>query len=47
MAVRTIIFRGKRIDNGEWVEGFVELEYGVINWAEMPKYKGKDVGNDE
>lgn len=21
MAVRTIIFRGKRIDNGEWVEG--------------------------
>lgn len=23
MAVRTIIFRGKRIDNGEWVEGFV------------------------
>ena len=28
-----IIFRGKRIDNGEW--------------AEMPKYKGKDVGNDE
>ena len=33
MAVRTIIFRGKRIDNGEW--------------AEMPKYKGKDVGNDE
>lgn len=22
MAVRTIIFRGKRKDNGEWVEGF-------------------------
>ena len=21
MAVRTIIFRGKRIDDGEWVEG--------------------------
>ena len=37
MAVRTIIFRGKRIDNGECE---------VTNWAEMPKYKGKDVGND-
>ena len=31
MAVRTIIFRGKRIDNGEW--------------AEMPKYKGRDAEN--
>ena len=46
MAVRTIIFRGKRIDNGEWVYGFIELECEVTNWAEMPKYKGKDVGND-
>lgn len=24
MAVRTIIFRGKRIDNGEWVCGIVK-----------------------
>ena len=39
MAVRTIILRGKRIDNGEWVEG-------SYCHAEMPKYKGKDVGND-
>ena len=26
MAVRTIIFRGKRIDNGEWVCGFMTRE---------------------
>ena len=26
MAVRTIIFRGKRIDNGEWVYGFITGE---------------------
>lgn len=24
----------------------IELEREVTNWAEMPKYKGKDVGND-
>ena len=24
----------------------IELECEVTNWAEMPKYKGKDVGND-
>lgn len=24
----------------------VELECEATNWAEMPKYKGKDVGND-
>ena len=45
MAVRTIIFRGKRIDNGEWVCGFIELECEVTNWAEMPKYKGRDNEN--
>lgn len=22
------------------------IECKVTNWAEMPKYKGKDVGND-
>ena len=23
MGIRTIIFRGKRVDNGEWIEGFL------------------------
>lgn len=27
MAVRTIIFRGKRIDNGEWVYGDLQHDY--------------------
>ena len=27
-------------------EAFIEIECEVTNWAEMPKYKGKDVGND-
>ena len=35
MAVRTIIFRGKRIDNGEWVEGaympyYYSTRYGKV-----------------
>ena len=35
MAVRTIIFRGKRIDNGEWVEGaympyYYSARYGKV-----------------
>ena len=29
--MREILFRGKRIDNGEWVEGdFVHLPHGVV-----------------
>ena len=28
-------------------EQMIELECEVTNWAEMPKYKGKDVGNNE
>lgn len=29
--MRDILFRGKRIDNGEWVEGdFVHLPHGVV-----------------
>lgn len=39
MAVRTIIFRGKRIDNGEWVAGFYctnpewdRKTYGEHHW---------------
>ena len=31
MAVRTIIFRGKRIDNGEWVCGFVVKMFGTYH----------------
>ena len=30
MAVRTIIFHGKRIDNGEWVYGFIQQK-GEVN----------------
>ena len=31
MAVRTIIFRGKRIDNGEWVYGFIVKMFGTYH----------------
>ena len=31
MAVRTIIFRGKRIDNGEWVCGFIVKMFGTYH----------------
>ena len=43
MAVRTIIFRGKRIDNGEWVCGFME----VVRCRECVHWKpiGSKAGN--
>ena len=31
MAVRTIIFRGKRLDNGEWVYGFIVKMFGTYH----------------
>ena len=31
MAVRTIIFRGKRIGNGEWVCGFIVKMFGTYH----------------
>ena len=36
MAMREILFRGKRIDNGEWVEGF----YVCLNDKEHRIYSG-------
>ncbi len=45
MTQRTILFRGKRIDNGEWVDGFYwksmikDTEYIIIgNIADMQMY---------
>ena len=39
--MREILFRGKRLDNGEWVEGFYfiderDIEDGVI-WRDVPQ----------
>ena len=34
MAVRTIIFRGKRIDNGEWVEGCIARLVYTMRWQQ-------------
>ena len=38
MAVRTIIFRGKRIDNGEWVCGFMAMFTTIRNFGEVTSY---------
>lgn len=35
--MREILFRGKRLDNGEWVEGFLEKRPSAI---QMPGYGG-------
>ena len=35
MTMREILFRGKRIDNGEWVEGFYAKAKHIISEKEM------------
>ena len=39
--MREILFRGKRIDNGEWVEGFLlkECNYATCSWNLAIEYK--------
>lgn len=47
---RRSISRIERFQGGKMIKvkysALIELECEVTNWAEMPKYKGKDVGND-
>ena len=44
------ISRIERFQGGKMIKvkysALIELECEVTNWAEMPKYKGRDVGND-
>lgn len=39
--MREVLFRGKRIDNGEWVEGFLlkECNYATCSWNLGIEYK--------
>ena len=39
--MREILFRGKRIDNGEWVEGYLILKDGQAFIASYPYFTGK------
>lgn len=45
-AMREILFRGKRIDNGEWVEGFLlkECNYHTCSWNLAIEYKTRRGG---
>ena len=41
--MREILFRGKRVDNGEWVEGYLGVEVGgepVIEYCDFDDYIG-------
>ena len=45
--MREILFRGKRADNGEWVEGYYscrpfisEYEHVITNYRELKRHKG-------
>lgn len=44
--MREILFRGKRIDNGEWVEGFLlkECNYVTCSWNLGIEYKTDKFG---
>ena len=39
---REILFRGKRVDNGEWIEGF----YGVFSFGSFPCKPGIIIAED-
>lgn len=39
--MREIIFRGKRVDNGEWVEGYLIQKGGETFIARYPYFTGK------
>lgn len=45
--MREILFRGKRVDNGEWVEGYYSCrpfisgyEHVITNYRELKRHKG-------
>lgn len=44
--MRDILFRGKRADNGEWVEGFLlkECNHSTCSWNLAIEYKTKRSG---
>ena len=44
--MREIVFRGKRADNGEWVEGFLlkECNHSTCSWNLAIEYKTKRSG---
>ena len=43
MAVRTIIFRGKRKDNGEWIEGDICHHDGIVSYIGQSPMDGSMV----
>ena len=44
---REILFRGKRVDNGEWVEGFYCKSYGRSNGINYDYHSLYDYGTRE
>ena len=41
--MREILFKAKRIDNGEWVEGFVFFDGPTEHWKIMANYNKEDI----
>lgn len=46
--MREILFRGKRVDNGEWVEGYLSFVYiDVPEKARQREYRKKRKGETD